>query len=428
MWKKIKKTIKHDLINDAICARPYYKTYGLIIMMTYLAFYFLNLVEIIPGGYENLPLRVCVLLVGLFWACYDCWAKKLLSYVPLLWHLTLCFTLPFFFFFMLFKNPAGSAWESNALFSLLVLALFLSWYNYAIIIILGSFFAWLAYFLTTSNIEPPLNLYSLICNYTIAIFYFVLFLQKRQKVQDEKLSVMKAMTAAIANEMRTPLLSISFSAEAIKKNLPPLMKAYDIARTAKLECKELSAQAQSSLKRCPDQLEKVTRRAFSIIDLLVGNVMNLDNPQALQNVSIKKCVEQALEQYPLHPKERELIYWDGVKDFIFQGQENMLIHILFNLLKNALHYIQVAGKGDIHIWTEEGKKHYQLHFKDTGAGISEKMLPHIFEQFYTKTKYGAGIGLFFCQKTMEEIGGRISCESTEGEYAKFILEFPKKSS
>ena len=114
-------------------------------------------------------------------------------------------------------------------------------------------------------------------------------------------------------------------------------------------------------------------------------------------------------------------------DFSFKGDELLMIHLLFNLLKNALYYIKVAGKGDIHIWCDQNEKHNILHFKDTGQGIAKKDLPHIFERFFTKTPHGTGIGLAFCKMVMNSLGGDITCSSHEKEFAEFTLLFPKGS-
>jgi len=109
----------------------------------------------------------------------------------------------------------------------------------------------------------------------------------------------------------------------------------------------------------------------------------------------------------------------------FTGNQLLTIHIIFNLLKNALYYIKSVGKGEIYIWLELGEEMNKLCFKDTAKGISSNELPHVFERFYSNTQGGSGIGLAFCKMTMEQFGGDIHCESVEGDYAEFVLSFPK---
>lgn len=66
-----------------------------------------------------------------------------------------------------------------------------------------------------------------------------------------------------------------------------------------------------------------------------------------------------------------------------------------------------------------------LIFKDTGKGISKENISHIFRKFYSRTKYGTGIGLSFCKMVMESLGGEIKCKSQEGKFTEFRLCFPK---
>jgi signal transduction histidine kinase len=66
-----------------------------------------------------------------------------------------------------------------------------------------------------------------------------------------------------------------------------------------------------------------------------------------------------------------------------------------------------------------------LYVIDYGLGINRKALKSIFDKFYSRHRGGVGIGLFFCKSAMEQMGGSIKCESEEGKYTKFILDFSK---
>ena len=86
--------------------------------------------------------------------------------------------------------------------------------------------------------------------------------------------------------------------------------------------------------------------------------------------------------------------------------------------------MKAANKGEITLKTYKANGLNILSFKDTGAGIAPEILPHIFEKFYSRTKYGTGIGLAFCKSVMKGLGGDITCTSQYGEYTEFILTFP----
>ena len=110
---------------------------------------------------------------------------------------------------------------------------------------------------------------------------------------------------------------------------------------------------------------------------------------------------------------------DIEEDFVFLGSMNFMMHVYFNLLKNALFYIKRAGKGEIYITVRKN----EVVFRDTGPGIPSEYLPQIFDRFHSKREGGTGLGLAFCQLVMDSFDGTITCDSVEGEYTEFRLMF-----
>jgi len=69
----------------------------------------------------------------------------------------------------------------------------------------------------------------------------------------------------------------------------------------------------------------------------------------------------------------------------------------------------------------------EITIEDTGGGIAEKDLSHIFDPFYSTKESGAGLGLSIVHGIIKEHGGSITCESSIGKGAKFIITLPKLS-
>jgi two-component system CAI-1 autoinducer sensor kinase/phosphatase CqsS len=143
---------------------------------------------------------------------------------------------------------------------------------------------------------------------------------------------------------------------------------------------------------------------------------------------MRECVQRAIDRYPFSSEsERSLVEVAPGPDFRFRGSDVLLMHVLFNLMKNALYHIAHAGKGEIFIWLEPNTvAENRLFFMDTGQGIHPALLPRIFDRFFTsmETGRGSGIGLSFCRMVMEGFDGHIACESVHGEFTRFILSFP----
>lgn len=244
-------------------------------------------------------------------------------------------------------------------------------------------------------------------------------------VLEEQEAMTRLLSASMAHELRTPLYSIELGAEGINAFLPELLESYQIARDAGLNVPHIRSTHYKTLANIALNTQAETKAAFSMIDMLLvkTNLTSIDKSK-FKTCSIAHCVSEALSRYPINIIERENIHWEK-SDFKFHGDELLMVHIIFNLIKNALYHLKAAGKGDIHIWCEQDENCNIFHFKDTSQGIDPEILPHIFDRFYTRTHGGTGIGLAFCKLVMQSFGGSITCESVKGEYSDFVLFFPR---
>ncbi len=114
-------------------------------------------------------------------------------------------------------------------------------------------------------------------------------------------------------------------------------------------------------------------------------------------------------------------------DWHFVGSDTLLMHVLFNLLKNALYAIRIAHQGHIEITARQDGDSCVLTIRDSAMGIPPSVQRRIFDPFFS-TKLadnGSGVGLTFCRRVMEAFGGRIQCESVVGEYTLFTLRLPQ---
>ena len=249
----------------------------------------------------------------------------------------------------------------------------------------------------------------------------------REKVQKAKIKTIQGAAASIAHEMRTPLSAIKSVAHGTNQYLDDFIVAYKMAKEAELKVPFVRQDQIEDLEEGLKTLDRESELAQSVINMLLTNIKMLGGGLGKLTIcSMAECVTSAINRYTFMPKEQaKLVCWEAKNDFKFNGEPLLINHILFNLLKNALYYIDKTDKGEITIWLEKKKNYNELHFKDTGQGIGKEDLPHIFDHFYSKTPHSTGIGLAFCKMTMENIGGDISCQSVYGEFAEFILRFPK---
>ena len=205
----------------------------------------------------------------------------------------------------------------------------------------------------------------------------------------------KSLAGSIAHETRNPLASIKQGCDIIKNCLDEAMEFLDLISTSSTRGLMISEMILANIRE-----EKIDKSKFT-------------------DLSIAKIVKSAIREFAFESKKEEgLVNVDLENDFIFKGDETLMIFVLFNLLKNSLYY-----KAKINIWLDADKK--CLYFKDNGVGISKDKLLYIFDNFFTSNKKsGTGLGLPFCKRVMQAFGGYISCKSVEGEGVLFCLKFP----
>ncbi|MCK4870930.1 MAG: PAS domain-containing sensor histidine kinase [Gammaproteobacteria bacterium] len=241
-----------------------------------------------------------------------------------------------------------------------------------------------------------------------------------------KIRALQAMSASIAHELHTPLMTINNQAN-IKRYLEDLVQGYEAAQKAGLEVPFIRPSHISAIQKGLDSIGREADNARNIINELLANLKELNvSPEDLSRCSIVDCIVSVLSRYTFASSdERKLLHVDEANDFDFLGKELLCSHILFNLLRNAFYYIAKAKKGEVRLWLKHGTKYNEMHFRDTGAGIAACDLPHIFDHFFSQTEGGTGVGLSFCEMAMQNMGGDMTCDSREGEYTEFVLLFPK---
>jgi signal transduction histidine kinase len=108
--------------------------------------------------------------------------------------------------------------------------------------------------------------------------------------------------------------------------------------------------------------------------------------------------------------------------------EDDLYQIVFNLVENGIKYNRPGGTLHVTVHREEDNAIIQV--TDTGVGVPEDSIPHLFERFYRVDKArarksgGSGLGLSIVRNMVERNGGTIGVSSVLGEGSTFTVMFP----
>jgi len=235
----------------------------------------------------------------------------------------------------------------------------------------------------------------------------------RALVALEALEASKGQFIRVAtHELRSPVTV----AQSLVRSV---LKGYAGALTDK------QADVLSRISRRLDFLESLIN---DLLDLAAGKAPELAEEEGpvLLNASVGRAIlllqpraeEKGLD-VRLQPCRARLIVW---------GTEDGLDRIFVNLVSNAVKYTPSGGSVTVSMRQVEGQA--QVKVTDTGIGIPEEALPHLFEEFYRAPNakaldaIGTGLGLAIVKDLVERYGGRIEVESAVGQGSTFTMTFP----
>ena len=387
------------------------KYIGLVGTIGYPLFYLLY-TKVIPQPYENLPIRIGATILCFFLALKDYWPQQLKPHFINYSYWVVLYCLPFFHVFMSLKNHGNIVFIADSLMAVFFLTLSSDWRNTIVMLLIGSGLGILLYIATTTNPTIPIEYVSRLPTFLLIIIGGSLFKFSEKQVQAEKIRATTALAGSIAHEMRNPLGQIKSSLDRIEHALPvPTTQAanklndfYPHVAAGKLAIKR----GLQVITMILDEAKSKTINSAHFLYLDAGLV-----------------TQKAIDEYGYETDgERSKIKVELIKDLIFYGDETLTIFVLFNLIKNALHYFKLKPGATITITINQPT----IVVRDTGPGISAEHLSHLFEPFATSGKTdGTGLGLAYCKRVMSAFGGDIFCHSTVGEYAEFVLRFPTVS-
>ena len=134
-----------------------------------------------------------------------------------------------------------------------------------------------------------------------------------------------------------------------------------------------------------------------------------------------------IEETQLEPTEPEI--------FTLLGDWDQLARLFTNLISNALEYTASQAEKNVTVGLRSLKidrlDYLQIEIQDTGVGIAEKDLPHLFDRFYRvdparshQNTRGTGLGLAIAQVIAENHQGKITVESKLNEGTTFKVNLP----
>jgi two-component system, NtrC family, sensor kinase len=225
-------------------------------------------------------------------------------------------------------------------------------------------------------------------------------LHRTQMSRAEHLATLGELAAGLAHEIRNPLAGIAGVIEVISRDLPSTSPACAVIKDVRQEIAQIN-------RILTDLLETARPHPPQV------RVSNL-------NTTVEHAVMLARQQVLSKPIKIELQKSPDLPEV--EHDSDQIHQVLLNLLLNAVQAMDGAGTVRVEIGSRDDCA--SVTVSDTGRGIPEQHLSHIFRPFYTTKGNGTGLGLSLARRIVEEHYGRIEVASVVGKGSKFEVLLP----
>ena len=217
-----------------------------------------------------------------------------------------------------------------------------------------------------------------------------------------------AVLGVVAHDLRNPLNVISLAANNLRQRL-----------------------RDSGAQRSVDRILRGAQRADRLIqDLLeisaIGDGQFSIEVQPMETVD---AILAALESQESIAAEASIILGTDISPELppIEADAERILEVLENLIGNAIKF--TGPSGTITVGASAGENEILLWVKDTGSGIADAQVPHLFDRFWQankKDRRGTGLGLTICKAIVEAHGGRIWPQSKVGEGTTMFFTLPAR--
>ena len=212
----------------------------------------------------------------------------------------------------------------------------------------------------------------------------------------------------IGQELKRPVGALGLLAETLAAEKDPVV----VARLS---------------RRLQNEAQRVSR---VVDDLMLLSRMDAEERPAPEAVPVHLIVAQAAERVRAAAQEKDMTvnFGEPAQRLTVLGDRRELVAAVYNLLDNAVKYS--AARSVVEVRGRPDGERVELSVRDSGIGIPEADLEHIFERFYrvdnARAKYlgGTGLGLAIVRHVVGNHRGEVRVESEEGKGSTFVLRLP----
>jgi signal transduction histidine kinase len=224
--------------------------------------------------------------------------------------------------------------------------------------------------------------------------------KEKEEEKTKRLSAIGELSARIAHDLRNPLSVIKTTVDIIKTKNPSLGEI-----------------TKGELARMDRAIMRMTHQIDDVLDYVRSK------PLQLENRSLLEILYSVLERIAV-PSTVSINVSKNDAKISCDPEKTEIVFV--NLITNAIQAMNNNGIINIRI-TEQKDNSVIIEVEDSGPGITDDVLPKIFDPLFTTRQVGTGLGLVSCKSIIERHGGTIDVKTEFGKGTTFIIKLPKES-
>jgi NtrC-family two-component system sensor histidine kinase KinB len=229
----------------------------------------------------------------------------------------------------------------------------------------------------------------------------------------EQQEMKRGVVSTVSHQLKTPLTSLRMSIHLLlEERIGPL-----------------NEKQTELLMAARDDSERLVGILNDLLD--INRIESGKSRLTLEPVTPRTLVRDSVEPFFVEAKDKGLKVVNDVSDDLpeVMADAEKMRHVFANLLSNALRFTDPGGSVTIRASREQG--HVVFLVEDTGKGIPEEELKHLFEPFYRAPgqdeKSGVGLGLAIVKEIVRAHGGNVGVESVVGKGSAFRFTLPLRT-
>ncbi len=231
--------------------------------------------------------------------------------------------------------------------------------------------------------------------------------KERTREVSQLLDERKAFFSDMAHDLKAPVFATQSFIQAIRKS----------GVGVDTELQGYLDMAEAKQREMAKRLQGLS--AINALDRIEGEWVQ---------VSLKELLEEIYATYHGEAEVQSVYFYVELpqKDAFLMAQPEKLDILFENLIYNAIR--ATPDNGNITVAASVANGKICITVEDSGCGIPEEELPHIFRRFYVgadNRENGTGLGLYIVHSIVTELGGTIHVQSVVGKGTKFTMEFPR---